>query len=373
MSKTAIHEKIRVRLWVKAGGRCQYEGCNKALWRDDLTFSDMNAAYIAHIVADSADGPRGDGNLSPKLAAELSNLMLMCDTHHRKIDREELAEHPVDRLHRMKEAHERRIETLTGLDASKASEILLYGANIGVQYPHVSYQRATEALVPHRYPASSRGIALGMVNNSFEDREGEFWKIEAENLRRLYAQAVAPRLADGSAPHLSVFAIAPQPLLVLLGSLLADIHPADVYQLHREPSTWRWQEDSEVPFRLSEPKDPKGDPVLIISLSATVAPERVSAVVGATPAAWTLSVDRPHNDLMRTRRQLQQFRQTVRALLNQIKARHGQDKTLHVFPAMPVSAAVEFGRVLMPKADLTLRIYDQNKKAGGFVHALDVN
>ena len=39
--------------------------------------------------------------------------------------------------------------------------------------------------------------------------------------------------------HLSVFALGPIPLLVELGSLLGDITPADVYQLHREPAGWR--------------------------------------------------------------------------------------------------------------------------------------
>lgn len=34
--------------------------------------------------------------------------------------------------------------------------------------------------------------------------------------------------------HLSVFALAPQPLLMELGRLLGDIVPAEVHQLHRE-------------------------------------------------------------------------------------------------------------------------------------------
>lgn len=58
MSSSSIPEKTRVRLWVRASGRCQYAGCNKPLWRDDLTMADMNSAYIAHIIADSPDGPR---------------------------------------------------------------------------------------------------------------------------------------------------------------------------------------------------------------------------------------------------------------------------------------------------------------------------
>ena len=57
--------------------------------------------------------------------------------------------------------------------------------------------------------------------------------------------------------------------------------------------------------------------------------------------------------------------------MDRIKALHGQDAVLHVFPAVPVSIAVEIGRVWMPKADLPLCIYDQNRKLNGFTKALE--
>lgn len=46
---------------------------------------------------------------------------------------------------------------------------------------------------------------------------------------------------------------------------------------------------------------------------------------------------------------------------------------IDVFPALPASAAVETGRVLMPKADLPLRIWDQNRTMGGFIKTLTVS
>jgi len=45
---------------------------------------------------------------------------------------------------------------------------------------------------------------------------------------------------------------------------------------------------------------------------------------------------------------------------------------LHVFPAMPVSLAVELGRVRMPKADMPWLVYDQVNARGGFVRALTI-
>ena len=65
-------------------------------------------------------------------------------------------------------------------------------------------------------------------------------------------------------------------------------------------------------------------------------------------------------------------RRTLRSLLNEIKAAHGETAEIAVFPAVPVSVAVEIGRVWMPKADLPMVIYDQNRATGGFAKALAI-
>jgi hypothetical protein len=64
--------------------------------------------------------------------------------------------------------------------------------------------------------------------------------------------------------------------------------------------------------------------------------------------------------LIRNKEHLVRFRQQIRLLMNEIKTVHGQDNIIHIFPAMSNSAAIELGRVRMPKADLPLLIYDQN-------------
>jgi hypothetical protein len=66
------------------------------------------------------------------------------------------------------------------------------------------------------------------------------------------------------------------------------------------------------------------------------------------------------------------FRQTMRLIMDQIKSIHGESSVIHVFPATPVSIAIELGRIWMPKADLPYILYDQNNKIGGFVHAIRI-
>ena len=372
MSKTTIPSTTKIMLWAQAAGRCQYDGCNQLLFLDRLTKTFMNSAYIAHIVADQPEGPRGDSIQSPLLAKELSNLMLACDVHHRLIDIEQVEQHPVARLRSMKREHELRVNLLTSLMPEKQSHVLLYGGNIGNQSPVLSFQKAALAMLPEWYPADPHGIEIGMKNSGLTDRNPAYWELEAASLEANITQHLKPRFAQGQITHLSIFAVAPQPLLMKLGSLLSDIPAALVYQLHREPPGWSWSvEGRTVPFELTRPVDLSGTPALVFSLSATVTNERVLAVLPSA-SVWRISVDFPHNDFVRSPQQTENFRRCLRTTLNSIKLAHGQAAELHIFPAMPVSLAVEVGRVRMPKADLPMIVYDEDRNAGGFRKALEI-
>jgi SMODS-associated and fused to various effectors sensor domain len=170
-----------------------------------------------------------------------------------------------------------------------------------------------------------------------------------------------------------VFALAPQPLLIELGRLLCDIAPTDVHQLHREPKGWRWPLDGPViQFQLREPQTSNGPVALALALSATIIDDRITSVLGSDAAIWSIAAEQPHNDIMKRPADLAEFRRLVRFALNAIKARHGEQATINIFPALPVAAAVEVGRVWMPKADLPLVIYDQNRSLKGFVRTLEI-
>ncbi len=373
MSKTRVAEITKFLLWGKAAGRCEYDGCNELLWQDTITHTEFNTAYVAHIIADSSDGPRGDKDLSEKLRDNISNLMLLCDKHHRLIDKGDVKGHPVPRLHEMKSKHEKRIELLTGIQSEKQSEILLYGANIGNQSSHLTYKTSSNTLVPEFFPASNRAIELGLKHSSITDKTALYWQLEEEHLVTQFTKYVSPRLSQGDIRHTSLFGLAPIPLLVKLGTLLSDIYPAEIYQLHREPQTWKWQQHpDDFNYTIARPSTTEKIVALNISLSAYITNDRINAVLGPNTSIWKVTIDKPYNDFMQSRQQLSEFRKIMRQLLNDIKATHGQKTELHIFPAMPVSASVEMGRIWMPKADMPMMIYDQNTANGGFEKALTI-
>ena len=111
---------------------------------------------------------------------------------------------------------------------------------------------------------------------------------------------------------------------------------------------------------------------LKLALSATVTDDRLRAVLGDDVAIWSLTAESPHNDIMRRPEDLVEFKRHLRRLFDQIKAVHGENAFINVFPALPNSASVEVGRVRMPKADLPLHIYDQNRSVGGFIPTLKI-
>lgn len=375
MSVSYIPERIKVRLWGKAAGRCQYSGCNDPLWLDSLTKTEFNTAYIAHIIADKPDGPRGNPELSKKLKSDISNLMLMCDKHHRLIDKEDEKGHPVPILKTMKADHESRIELLSSIQGEKQSHVVLYGANIGEHNAPLSWKKAVTAMVPSYYPAESTALELGLKNSSFQDSKDNYWDIERDHLHANFAKIIKARLANDNVQHLSVFALAPQPLLIELGRLLSDIPNAEIFQLHREPQTWSWQnDDTQIEFSVSQPEEvtQSNTVALKLALSATVTDKRIQDILGSDIPIWSITAKDPHNDILRHRDDLSRLRFVLRQTFDHIKAVHGENAEIHVFPILPVSAAIEVGRVWMPKADLPMVVYDQNNKKGGFSPALKI-
>lgn len=372
MAKTNIPQKVQSALWARAGGRCQYRGCNHDLIGDLISGrEDGTFGFIAHIVADSADGPRGDPQRSALLARALENLMLMCARHHKLIDVDDEAGHPEALLVAMKAEHESRVQVVTAIDHDRASHVIRFGASIGENEALVSTRAIFMAMPPDHHPATGQTIDLEMVGCAYRDDEPAYWTFQRDNLRRQFEAKVRGRVERQEIRHLSVFALAPQPLLAELGRLLCDIVPVAVRQRHREPATWAWLPDQpRIAFQTSEPAEKKAGPIALkLGISATLTDERVTRVLGPETTIWSVAADNPHNDILRSPEDQAAFRRLLRRLLDRIKAVHGEGQMIHIFPALPASLAVDLGRVWMPKSDLAMTIYDNNRTAG-FVPAI---
>ncbi len=111
----------------------------------------------------------------------------------------------------------------------------------------------------------------------------------------------------------------------------------------------------------------------MLALSAAVKEDRIFEKLGGGAAIWRVTRPKLHNDFLKSPQQLQQFRELIGLLLDKIKDRYDRGTILNVFPAAPVSVCVELGRAIQPKAHMPMRLWDENKELGGFIHALDIN
>jgi hypothetical protein len=372
-----ISRAVEAMLWGGAAGHCQFDGCNRPLWKSPVTQERVNLAEKAHIYSFSADGPRGNRGADAKRLNALENLILVCDICHKTIDKNwSTGRYTVPQLQQWKAAHEGRIARVAGIGPEKSSHILLFGSNIGDHQGPLHYTQAADAVFPHWYPAEDRAIEIGVRNSVLsEAKKALFWDSAHTNQETDY-EHVRRRIRSGEIKHLSVFALAAQPLLIRLGALLGDIVRAEVYQLHREPApSWKWpaQAPAAPEVEIHRPSSTNGPPALVLAFSAPVTPDRITSVLGPHAALWTLTVPFPHKEMVKSPAQLFEMRGLFSRAFDEIKAVHGPDTLLHVFPVMPVSLAIELGRARSPKAEMPWRIYDQVGALGGFVPALEID
>lgn len=375
MSKTAIPAKVANALWAKAAGRCQFRGCNKLLIGDLIIGKKTGKyGYIAHIVADEAGGPRGDAVRSPQLAQDIDNLMLMCPVHHKAIDVDHVADYGEAALLAMKAEHEDRIEIVTDMDVDRVSHVVRFAADIGQRDALVTTRAIFAAMPPDHHPADFRTIDIELIGSELKDHEDAYWAGQSANLEAAFARKIKERIEQREIRQLSVFALAPQPLLIKLGTLLGDIVPVSVHQKLRDPDTWKWlPEQKPISFQEQRYSGKKDVPIALkLALSATVNDERITSVLGADAAIWSITCDEPGNDVMRRRDDLVAYKRRLRGIFDAIKAHHGEGALINVFPALPVSAAVEAGRAWMPKADLAMKIFDQNRTLGAFIPTITI-
>lgn len=367
-----IKAEVERLLWGIAAGRCEFEGCNKVLYQHEVTGASENLAEKAHVYAVSPGGAR----FCPEDVAfknSEKNLMLVCPQCHLTIDRNEKKYTP-DILFEMKRRHEERIFRLTSIGASLHSHMVYYTANIAGSRLSVNDGDARNALALFgRYPSDISPIDLGQQGNLIEDNEDDFYVNNAKNLVRAVKARILDVVSEGS--NIALFSLAPQPLLMLIGFLLNDKYNVAVFQCHRrETDKWRWDESTDhVEFRSIIPSElvPSANIALVFSLSSMIAPERIKSILGDDVVIYSVTIDSPNRTFVTNPNIMDEFITKSREVMETIKQRHGKERHIHVFPAMPSSLAVRFGMDYMPKTDNKILIYDEQAEKG-FVYALSI-
>lgn len=370
----AIGDRNQLILCIQAGGRCEFDGCNRYLFEHHLTHKRFNFAQMAHIVAFSELGPRGDVLDRPADINNLDNLMLMCHPCHKQID-DFPEEFSRETLEGYKKAHEDRIRLLTSASPDRQTSALIITSKIGGKPVKISPAEIIEAVSP-RYPATRNGTIIDLTN--IEDVGEDFYKVATKLVKSKIEYFLDSAMMDEKTNHLSLFALAPIPILVYAGNLLSNKVPSDLFQKHRDTKNWKWKNEGElVQYKIVTVKEgtDRKKVALVLSLSGKIQLEDLPSEVinDATVYEITLENDLPHPLFLNQKQDLTNFGVIYQQTLRQIGTNHGKLDELHLFPAIPAPVAVVCGQELMPKIDPVLVVYDGDKRVGGYHRVLEVN
>lgn len=365
----------RLFLYVRAGGRCEFDGCNTHLLEHHVTNAEGNFAEMAHIWAFSPGGPRGADDDRGDQIHSLDNLMLLCPACHKLVD-DHPDEYPVAVLRRHKKAHEDRVFQLTDTRPDRHTVALVCRAKVAGQTVTMSVPEMQAAAAP-RYVLKRDVVDIDLTAYP-EPASEEEWSLPARAIDKEVATLYSRRYEAGPLNHVSVFALAPIPLLMHLGSRLSNKVPTSLFQRHRDTDDWKWKESNDAldydSTIVREGADPKSV-AAVVSLSGRITGADLPASVDGRFTVYELSLSgrEPEPGFLTTEASLRAFRDEFRRFMREVTARHPGLEIIHLFPAVPASVAVAMGMDLFPKRDPALCVYDFRKAESGFVRTMEIN
>lgn len=358
--------KTALLVYARAAGRCQFRGCNRNITEDLLTGTQDNFANIAHIIASSPHGPRGSSMLSHEKSDQLENLILLCPEHHKLIDAHP-KEYSVEMLMEMKNEHEQRINEACDAINAKETEIIRFSSPIkGAKESSININAIKKDLLPDRRPQSAYGVVI-KISAAGTYTSTSYWMECSKSLEEQVNRKILNRSENDIDSAYSIFALAPIPLLIKFGSLLSDKVEADIFQKTRFPDTWKWlKREKTNNFTVQREVIREGKRIaLIISLSAEVSLKRVIENFDAD-IIYHIRAKNMCVDCIRSLEDLSAFWHLYMKVCEMIK---DEAEAACVFPAVPVSVAIEMGRRYMPGVHPKLRIFDD---CNGFFEALSI-
>lgn len=370
-----VKEFNRLQLVVRAGGMCQFDGCRDYLLEHHVTLDRKLFAQVAHIVAWSERGPRGDEKPRPADINDIDNLMLLCPKCHTLVD-DEPDRFTVAVLKDYKQAHEDRIRHLTSLAPDMKTSVVQLKSLVRGQAVDIPISHVTAAVAP-RYPVDRQGTVIDLT--TITATGPAFCEAAMQSIRQKIERLYEPGMDVERTQHISLFALAPIPLLVYLGSRLSNKIPVDLFQRHRDTDDWVWKKEGEpieYRFHLRQPGTDRQKVALLIALSGPIDLATIPEEVRRDGFLYeiTLAEGVPTTrTCLRLPQDLTNFRRTYETARRTILRDHGTIPELHLFAGAPAPVAVACGLDLLPQVDPTLLVYDNNQSTGGFTYTLRIN
>lgn len=348
-------------------GRCMFEGCGEKLTTDDLTGYDGNYRYLAHIVASSKKGPRGNDR-SKLLSNEPSNIMMLCDKHHRLIDRVAVRDYPEVRLKDMKMRFLSEVALLLEHMAYPVADTYVAFWPIGGHFPARPTQKEQAISLRHLHCRQDIQLQQLTTHSGPFEIDNAWWENRAApELKTLKYRFEAMVRLD---KIIGIYALGPMAMLIGLGAAIGNKSGLHAIPRSRELNEWIWRRDQEDPMidlevtNLELSSRQAEEAVLLVAL--TDIPAEVACLVErlATDGRLvaTLTIPSPNNDAIAHLQEANAFREKVHGLLHHLRNQHGV-KMVHLLPCCSNVAGVEIGRAI-EHFHPNVRVYDHGGVAG---------
>ncbi|MDE0242016.1 MAG: SAVED domain-containing protein [bacterium] len=369
-----ISTATRHQVLLDAHGRCMFEGCGADLTEDPVTRVRGNFATLAHNVASSEGGTRGVLYLSGALADDPENILLLCETHHRLIDKVAKADYPAGALSTMRRRFcENATELLDGLALAPTPAYCVAWPVHRQRIALPSQQQIARALKPI-------GARLDGPVRTVNYNEALLRRLEGGSLWSAICTAVDQSAGDilqqthDQSYRAALFAMGLMPALIALGAKLGNKCDITPMLRFRENGLWYWPvNEPRGEFYsikgLNQLSDREGEICLLLGLTAVPKSmnstakslgRNIVSVIADTEYLGNGALGHPYDGAS--------FRQRMQELLHRLRDTHGAH-TVHVLPCASNAASVFFGQAF-DSYHPDLVIYDFVSQGNGMVPRL---
>ncbi len=341
---------------------CSKPGCGQVT-RGPSSEEDgtVNLGEAAHITAAAVGGPRYDDDLSPEERAAVTNGIWLCRRHARLVDVDE-SPYSVETLRGWKREAE-----------AKAHEAVEQGRIREAMPLLISVLHRSMEFIPERSLEGSLPVLFRSVSNQelvLDQcelyRHGRLTD-QREALRRQVRAAAQLESMITNAPGVDVayYGIAHIPLVFHFGHILSRGLSVYLAERGREANSWHWFDElNEFSALILTPPltssvQEATDVVVRISVSYEVYSAQTDSCI-RSPAVYELRVPVPTPDIVRSRRQIDDYSKIFRHLLDHL-AGFQNIKRVHLFVAAPVSLCFAFGRQVRTTVHPSVYVYNYRR------------
>ena len=341
------------KVWSDSHGRCMFLGCGESLRYDFLTGTGGNFSYLAHNVASSEGGERGVPYISEALSNDPNNILLLCDKHHRLIDKVAAADYPATTLAVMRADFCNLAESLlNGLsfEAVPVYTILWPVNGQFVSNPQLKDIASSLSLLKARIKGQER--CLTDSNTPYRKKPEKFNEDLIELIQEEADQILQGTKREGY--KAALFAFGPMPALIGLGSLLGNKNEFTPMLRYRDSSSWLWPHENIVDtfYEITglDSLTQSDDVVICINFTAIAEPikkqaEQLNKTLGASIIEITALPEYLGNGAIPNPESGKKFCARLQQLLHELKNKHGAQR-VHLLVCASNAACIFIGQAI---------------------------